>query len=506
AIPDAGRFLFCLVDNIPTRIVVQRNDTIVRYLIPVPQSGVSGKAFDVKFALSGRMNSDVQDLKTQFAERRLQVPVPTFPEFRDDPEFGISISRNRWSVYVPQSWSASLVEDSQRTNVISADVRSFEDASLLSTVEQTNWLLNSLSAAKDSLSRRNLYRELKRNEAMIQQLQGNETETRGERDQVLNKIQSEMNLDMDSDRDGLQIMGEPGSFASGSGSNLFLYESDLNQNGLVLRSNGDFVADNRAHVSPGDQFGVSGQLFGFQLSDPELKLDETESLGRLMEKPQSDRVETRTLEEKKESADRAIPRFGQLKGSKQPSASNASPQREAQRSKLLERRQSGQQPEPAARPSMEEQSAINQVQNFEQSPVFQSDNKTMEQQVSSAESTGLLSLQFEIPSDGVRMDFVRPGGNASLALDVRSAKTVQTGLGLLWALACGAAAIFLLTTSTQFTSFLRRACLLSALVGMAGWLLSDERSFGWFASLAIISLLVYSVLLIRSERRAAPTV
>ena len=65
------------------------------------------------------------------------------------------------------------------------------------------------------------------------------------------------------------------------------------------------------------------------------------------------------------------------------------------------------------------------------------------------EPQGRLSLLFELPADGLRMDFLRVGGNPELALDVRSADSVRTAGGLLWTIACGLAALGLLTSGIR---------------------------------------------------------
>jgi hypothetical protein len=54
-----------------------------------------------------------------------------------------------------------------------------------------------------------------------------------------------------------------------------------------------------------------------------------------------------------------------------------------------------------------------------------------------SEPTGLLSLSFEIPTDGYRMDFLRTGGNSSLSLRILSEESVVQGAGLIWAFFCG---------------------------------------------------------------------
>lgn len=81
------------------------------------------------------------------------IPVPTFPEFRDDPEFGISVSRNRWTVYVPESWQATLADDPEVTNVVVAAATELQDAYLLSDVEQAATLLKNAKSTKGNYAK-----------------------------------------------------------------------------------------------------------------------------------------------------------------------------------------------------------------------------------------------------------------------------------------------------------------------------------------------------------------
>ena len=61
----------------------------------------------------------------------------------------------------------------------------------------------------------------------------------------------------------------------------------------------------------------------------------------------------------------------------------------------------------------------------------------------SATPTGRLSLKFEIPADGQRIDFLRVGGNPELTLDVRSSDSVTKVTGVIWLILCGIAIMML---------------------------------------------------------------
>ncbi|HCP10745.1 MAG TPA: hypothetical protein DIT89_00275, partial [Planctomycetaceae bacterium] len=134
-IPEGARLLFCRVNGQPSRIV-QQDGGAGRQLIPLPQSAEAAAGFEVQFALAGRFAESLAELRRQWSTRELQIPVPVFPEFRDDPDYGITINRNRWSVHVPASWRAVIVKNADLTNVTEAAAQEYLDQKLLSEVEQ----------------------------------------------------------------------------------------------------------------------------------------------------------------------------------------------------------------------------------------------------------------------------------------------------------------------------------------------------------------------------------
>ena len=89
-----------------------------------------------------------------------------------------------------------------------------------------------------------------------------------------------------------------------------------------------------------------------------------------------------------------------------------------------------------------------------------------------ATPTGLLSLKFDIPTDGLRIDFLRVGGNPTLALDVRSTKSVSKGTGFIWLTVCAVGILMLLGPgrSGKVLIFWLRLCLILTVSGLVAWL------------------------------------
>jgi len=105
-----------------------------------------------------------------------------------------------------------------------------------------------------------------------------------------------------------------------------------------------------------------------------------------------------------------------------------------------------------------------------------------------ATPTGLLSLQFEIPTDGQRIDFLRVDGNPALALDVRSSESVNKGFGLIWLAVCVIGILLLIGPARRGHSlvFCLRLFLILAISGLAAWLFiaGDLKDLGLILCLA----------------------
>jgi hypothetical protein len=120
--------------------------------------------------------------------------------------------------------------------------------------------------------------------------------------------------------------------------------------------------------------------------------------------------------------------------------------------------------------------------------------------------TGLLSLQFEIPTDGVRMDFLRIGGNPELSLNVQSANAVRKGTGLIWLILCAAGGLLLVGPGlrAQPTVFCLRLFGILAVAGFAIWIFTAGplQAVGLLVCLASVIGVAIVTSVINLRRRA----
>jgi hypothetical protein len=522
-LPENSRLMYCLVQGRPSRVVVRGEGEETRHLIPIPQSGALAAGFEVEFALAGRFDDSAAGIRKEWKSRRLTIPVPRFPEFREDPDFGISISRNRWSVYVPESWSATPVMDPAATNVLKADVQQLEDLVLLCAVDETETLLKAAKGTRGGFLQRKLQTELQRQYDDLSRFSGNDVGVEQQRGVVLGKL-NEANSSLNSYVGGNSVPQlQLGQVITGNG---FLFEQDAEQNKVngatctqlmvlncpnsdgLLNTNGAQQLQLNREVQSGSAVSENEFRFGITVQEVEKALEN-----------QTDKSEKKSGDGKSGES-KQMPQRGARKRmmkddalDEKPASGEEASESEGQqsnlRSKLMQRRSGTQdansESEASASPS-EKRNVMESIKREEQAPapaqqpsdpfqvpyVAQNDATQqafgMNATAQVATPTGLLSLQFEIPTDGQRIDFLRVDGNPALALDVRSSESVHKGFGLIWLAVCVIGILLLIGPAQRGHSlvFCLRLFLILAISGLAAWLFiaGDLRDLGLILCLA----------------------
>ena len=497
-LPQGSRLLYCLVQGRPSRVVFRADGDAARYLIPIPQSGALASGFEVDFALAGRFDDSAASIRDEWKSSRLMIPVPTFPEFRDDPEFGISVSRNRWTVYVPESWRATLVEDPEATNVVRAASTELQDAYLLSDVEQAATLLKNVKSAKGNYARNKAMSELQSATDKLQRNSGNDSGVERQRGEVLNKL-SEINKELSANQ-APQVLAE--QVITGNG---FLYEQDLGQNRdnysnsvLFIENNGRFQsAAGGGQPGGGQQASPDAEFhFGITIQDLE-ESEETKSLKMKGDKSGGEKSGGEKEAGAKLQADAQPAPIDSKREVTEESLSGKDGvviEGKPGRSRLMQSRAG--QAELGKQLAPQDQTFS--FNKFDESELMQQAmQETMPQQMADRLSldvgqtatiagrqttpTGLLSLKFDIPTDGQQIDFLRVGGNPALSLDVRSSDSVTKGAGIIWLVLCMIGILLLIGPGRNGKPlvFCQRLFLIVAIAGLAGWMLTagDPRAF-----------------------------
>lgn len=542
-LPDNSRILYCLVKNQPTR-VLSRTVTLpagdkTLHLIPIPQSGELAAPFDVQVALVGRLT----DTSASLAGDAVQIPAPSFPEYRDFPDYGITVSRNTWSVYVPKEWQADIINNPRQTNVVPAADGDFSDVILFACVDNVKSMLNSLSSSKTSNSKFGntdvLWGELNRQKLLLQQQKGNNRLAEQQRTQALQEIELQLgevtgivdNENVYTDYEGPvsgAIRGYAGTVQE-LGRNFFLESQEGASNSFDAFNNDALIMSNSVDIDgirPGS--GVSsGGVFGGRASGSDsgandsptnfrFVLPDIEDLKRKKTSPRFSPEPKSEVRKSNQASSALAPATVSPKVGK-PQIANDN------RSQLLKRRQLNVQQQ-AEEAKQQQQRGRAQSDPFEDDAKISQDDMPApvsqraappsvaanQQQAgrevdftgSTAAPTGLLSLQFQIPEDGVRHDFVRTGGNAELSLNVRSRDSVNWALGVIWAAGCFIAAMILLkAASSGSNAIVFRLILLTAAAGLIGWLCLPTPTRGTALTVLIGAAIVASLMLIVQSYR-----
>jgi hypothetical protein len=487
-LPAGSRLMYCLVQGRPSRVVMRGEGADRRHLIPIPQSGAVAAAFEVEFAIAGRFDGSASRIRKDWTSRRLSIPVPLFPEFRDDPELGITVSRNRWTVFVPESWSARLVDEPEETNVVPATQSELEDASILSYVEQASALLRSAKAAKGAYLQQRAIFFCETSESVLNSNTGNSAEVERQRGEAVSKLRA-LSSELLA---GQQAAGAPMS-SGGSGSvgqlflgNGFLGEQELQSN-QWNKSNSDslkglndavqFVTPGTAAdpVPAGDTGGASDKFFRFSLGDAPQLMEEVRDQpasaedARDKEKGDADRKENEARQEA-EGLFRSGGKSSLMQRRQSPKAAATAQNAIPEGVQILlsdgSARYLGQVPVPA-------QQMQDQADRMDAGARLQVEPQSMTAGASElAARTGLLSLVFEIPTDGQRLDFLRGPGNPEITFDMRSSEAVSRGTGVIWAVLCviGIVLVFRPGCQGRVWELLLRVTLVLAVGSLAVWL------------------------------------
>lgn len=522
AIPADSRFLACTVDGRPARVVQYAATAVdedsdasaatVSHLIPVPQSGIAAAPITVEFVLAGRMSGIRPDLDGA----RLYVPVPVFPDYRDDPEHGVTVVRNTWQVYLPERWTASVEDDPRATNVIPAADDDLEDASLMSVIDNARSSVSVLKSSKNRLLVDSLYSELQDQREMLSQQRGNSGQSESQRQQALNEIQEQI-IQLD-DFTMPQAAGEPAATAG----NRFLLQMDSEVNTSNSANAAELFFYNGKALSADKAKAAQDEAFNFELLEKAPAKEQPDSQqGQNQSAPgKKSEAKSRSMDRKKsENRSKLIEQrglnlqeqFRQTKPQRRSEAAAGSVSgafnvpalsAPAQPSAATSRSAGQQTPAPpiAGQPNSQ---VTNDVAQVAAEPI--SDREGQGQGgAQAAAPRGTLSLAFDLPTEGTRYDFIRGSGNPELALQIRSRDSVYTGFGLLWAAGCFVV-LFLLLKADSLAGLAFRLAVLVALGGMVMVLLltGSLQALGMFLCASGL-ILVSLMLIVGSFLRGGP--
>lgn len=376
-----------------------------------------------------------------------------------------------------------MVEDPEATNVEQAASTALQDAMLLCNVEQAESLLKNVKSARGNFARRKAISELQSATEKLQRNSGNDSDVERQRGAVLNKL-GEISNEYEVQGESEVILD---STINGNG---FLFEQDLGQNRDNYKNSAQFFDYNGRSMSPSDDQQAqpeAGFRFGISIQN--------------LEKQEEFRAPKEEADQKSGSDKSGGEKFQRSRQTPRPESKSKADmkdgdaqERNSSRSQLMQRR-AGQ--EQAGKPtdSLFGMNSGDGIQ-LQQEAIPQQAGEMLSLQVQQAATvderaatpTGLLSLKFDIPTDGQQINFLRVGGNPHLTLDVRSSDSVAKGTGFLWLIVCITGSLLLIGPGRkgQALIFCQRLFLILAIAGLAAWLLTtgDLKGFGLLLCIA----------------------
>ncbi|NQV26404.1 MAG: hypothetical protein HQ518_18775 [Rhodopirellula sp.] len=143
-LPSGSHLLSLFVKGQPSRPVITKLAEQQVHLIPLPKASDSDMSFQVKLVYSGQFESTLPGGFT-FRTSELDLPAPTVVTPNESPEFGIPVARTLWQVHLPKGVDYSVLDSTDRTNVIRANDAESRKAYLKSQMSDLSEMLTIVS-------------------------------------------------------------------------------------------------------------------------------------------------------------------------------------------------------------------------------------------------------------------------------------------------------------------------------------------------------------------------
>lgn len=536
-LPEKTQVLSAFVKDRPTAPVLLKRDVQdketkgIIYLVALPKASAADLSFSVKLILAGRLSQPLPRGAFRWQAQSIDLQPPQIVIPAENADYGIPVAQTKWTVYVPNDYTATALLDNPRTNMTPVkNRRSYSTGSMdISNVaKDVDNLYSVYSGSKSNRVRNRVIKNLKRLEEglksntssnemgrgqqgqqikqKISEIQLREQQRQAQQGKLLNnnkEMNSNGGLDFDSDETFNQLV---------IGNNTALFEANANKGISTQKSQ-----DGRAQPSLGTPIGKPGRPHIITDTKSELKgfsYPTTLSKKGAKKKATSQPVDSRALRRKQSFANAAgqiqsqfglnqqqrgkpsasTPRFNdQISSGKMPEAQmNGRVSQEA--TEGLSQRESRNQPMSASQDN--EWRQLNDVErtvtdtqslnlNFSSGIVGSDLSLRADDGLNRSEGAenrgqpmgwtqaGGISLKFNLPIHGHKLVFTKINGQPKLALNMRPENTYEVGSALLWTLIWSLILLALIWYGSRFSqSEVARVRLgaLLILIGLVGWL------------------------------------
>lgn len=552
-LPERSQVLSAFVKGVPTAPVLLKQVAEATekgeekteqkqaiYLLALPKTSAADLSFSVNLILVGRLESSLPQGRFNWQGQALDLEPPRIVTPAENAEYGIPVAQTKWTVYVPDDYSATPLLDNSRTNmspVLSESEYTQYQLSLASVQKDVENLYSVYSGSKSDRVRKRVISNLKELGKQLDTEDDAQTRQQGQRiKQQISELQrKEQQRQAQQDKmlnDAVNTNG------------LSDFDSEDAFNSLVIGNNASLYKLNRAPAesSNGDGAAPSNtasdlpKLKSFTIRNAAPKqapgkkgIQTTPADSRALRRQQSlQNANDFAMPQQELQQQQAMPNqppFNQRQHFENGSPFGVSPsdrtqnmresleydafQRRGRDNSLAEGRGQGGGFGGAMLPN---QGAIQgqpmgDVYDPGSRPAFgaapaESEMLGAEVQQAGWTQAGGISLKFDIPLKGHKLEFTKVNGHPKLALKVRPENTFAFGSALIWTIFWAGLLIFLILLVTRFgdSMVLRKwGGIFLALVGLIGWLFLS----GWLGNFALVCFLLGAIWL--SAQRMKPT-
>jgi len=143
-LPAESRLLSLFVKDQPSRPVITKLDDQVVHLVPLPKASGSDVSFQVKLVFAGQFDSALPSGFT-FRSSELDIPAPKVVTPNESADFGIPVARTLWTLHLPKGVDYSVLDGANRTNVVQGNDAESQKAYLKAQLSDLSEMLTIVS-------------------------------------------------------------------------------------------------------------------------------------------------------------------------------------------------------------------------------------------------------------------------------------------------------------------------------------------------------------------------
>ena len=552
-IPERSQVLSAFVKGVPTAPVLLKQiaeptekgaekstEKQTIYLLALPKTSAADLSFSVNLILVGRLDSSLPQGRFNWQGQTLDLEPPRIVTSAENAEYGIPVAQTKWTVYVPDDYSATPLLDNARTNmspVLAEEEYSQYQLSLTSVQKDVENLYSVYTGSKSDRVRKRVISNLKelgkqldtgdnaqtrqqgqRIKQQISELQRKEQQRQAQQDKMLNDAVNTNGLsDFDSeDAFNSLVIGNnaslynlnraPAESSNGDGAASSNTASDLPKlKSFSIRNAAPKQAPGKKgmQTTPADSRALRRQQSLQNANDfamPQQELQQQQALPSQSPFNQRQHFENESLfgvspSEGKQGQSESL----EYDAFQRRGIDNSLAERRGQAGGMggailpnqgaIQGQPMGDAYDPGSRPA------------FGTAPA-KSEMLAAEIQQAGWTQAGGISLKFDIPLKGHKLEFTKVNGHPKLALKVRPENTFAFGSALIWTIFWAGMLIFLILIVTRFgdsVALPKWGGIILSLVGLIGWLFLS----GWLGSFALVCFLLGAIWL--SSQRMKPT-